>query len=113
VRVVAAEHGADDRGALSVLGVRPQVVVVQHRVQDPALDRLQAIADVRECPRGDDAERIVQVASPRLGLEGGVEVTGTRTAATGATARRRRAAGILRRLLGHAAGTLPRLGEKF
>jgi hypothetical protein len=66
VRVVLAHHVADDRRALSVLGVGAQMEVVLHRVQDAALHRLQTIAHVGQRARGDDAERVVEIATLRL-----------------------------------------------
>ena len=57
-----------------MLGVGAQVLVVQHRVQDAALHRLQAVAHVGQRARRDDAQRVVQVAAPRLGLERRVAV---------------------------------------
>ena len=64
VRVVAAHHVADHLGALAVLGVGGQVLL-PHRVEDAALDRLQAVAHVRQRARGDDRQRVVQVARLR------------------------------------------------
>ena len=46
VRVVLAHHLADDRGALAV-GARRAEPHLVHRVQDPAMDRLEAVAHVR------------------------------------------------------------------
>ena len=50
VRVVAAHHVAHDLRALAVLGVGRQVLL-PHRVQDAALDRLQAVTHVGQRPR--------------------------------------------------------------
>ena len=47
MRVIAAHDVADDLGALAVLGVGGQVLL-PHRVQDAALNRLQAVANVRQ-----------------------------------------------------------------
>jgi hypothetical protein len=41
VRMELAQHVADDGRALPVLAVRVEVQVRVHRVEDPALDRLQ------------------------------------------------------------------------
>ena len=65
--VELAQHVADDRRALAVLAVRVEVQVRVHRVEDPALDRLEAVAHVGQRARGDDADRVVQVAALRLG----------------------------------------------
>ena len=64
VRVVVAHHVADDLRALAVLGVGREVLL-PHRVEDAALDGLQAVADVRQRARRDDRQRVVQIA--RLG----------------------------------------------
>jgi hypothetical protein len=72
VRVILAEHVADDRRGFPRPRTRRQVQVLEHRVEDAALDGLQAVADVRERARGDDRERVVEI--PLLGgfLEVGV-----------------------------------------
>ena len=59
VRVVLAEHVADDRGALleRAAGVQPQLV---HRVEDAAVDGLQAVAHVGQRARHDHAHRVVE-----------------------------------------------------
>ena len=64
VRVVAAHHVADDLRALPVLDVGGQVLL-PHRVQDAALHRLEAVADVGQRARRDDRERVVEVARLR------------------------------------------------
>ena len=48
VRVVIARDIAEDLRAFTRLGVDVQMQVVVHRVQDAALDRLQAVAHVRQ-----------------------------------------------------------------
>ena len=62
--MVAAHHVADDLGALAVLGVGSQVLL-PHRVEDAALHRLQAVADVGQRARRDDRQRVVEVARLR------------------------------------------------
>ena len=64
VRVVVAHHVADDLGALAVLGVGGQVLL-PHRVEDAALHRLQAVAHVGQRARGDDRQRVVEIARLR------------------------------------------------
>ncbi len=64
VRMVAAHHVTDDFRALPVLGVGREVLL-PHRVEDAALDRLQPVANVGQRARGDDRERVVQVARLR------------------------------------------------
>src|SRR5690606_13486831 len=49
---------ADDAGALRMLAVRRQAHLV-HAVQDAALDRLEAVADVWQRPVDDDGHRVV------------------------------------------------------
>ncbi len=68
VRVVLAHHLADDRGALAVRagGRQPHL---PHRVEDPAVDRLEAVADVGQGARHDDAHRVVEIAHPHLVLD--------------------------------------------
>ena len=68
VRMVVAHHVADHLRALAVLGVGGQVLL-PHRVQDAALHRLQAVADVRQRARGDDRERVVEVPLLRRRME--------------------------------------------
>ena len=63
VGVVLAHHLADDRGALAV-GARRAEPHLAHRVEDPAMDRLQAVADVRQGARHDHAHRVIEVARP-------------------------------------------------
>ena len=78
VRVVLADDVADDRGRLLELGVGRQVEVLEHREEDPPLDRLQAVADVGKGPGRDDREGVVQVAPPGLLREGDLGVEGQR-----------------------------------
>ena len=68
VRVVVAHDVADDAGALVVPAVRPEAGV-EHRVQDPAGDRLEAVPDVRQRARHDDAHRVVDVGALHLLLD--------------------------------------------
>ena len=68
VRVVLAHHLADDRGALAVRAGRRQAHLA-HRVEDPAVDRLEAVADVGQGARHDHAHRVVEVADPHLVLD--------------------------------------------
>ena len=70
VRVVLAQHLADDARALLVRLVVGQRQVVPHRVEDTAMDRLQPVAHVGQRARYDDAHRVVQVR--RLHLLGDV-----------------------------------------
>ncbi len=68
MRVVTLHDLADHRRRLDVppVGRDPEVRV--HRVQDPPLYRLEAVADVGQGSRSDDAQRVVEVTRPgRLG----------------------------------------------
>ena len=58
VRVVLAEHVAHDRRRLLVRAAGHQAQLV-HRVQDPAMHRLEAVAHVGQRARDDDAHRVV------------------------------------------------------
>ncbi len=64
VRMKAAHHVADDLRALAVLRVGRQVLL-PHRVEDAALHRLEAVADVGQRARRDDRQRVIQVARLR------------------------------------------------
>ena len=58
VRVVLAEHVADDRRALLVRAARHQAELV-HRVQHAPVHRLESVAHVGQRARHDDAHRVV------------------------------------------------------
>ena len=62
VRMVFAEHLADDARRLGVLhaGAQPELV---HRVEDAALHRLLAVFDVRDRAAAHHAHRIGEVAA--------------------------------------------------
>jgi len=68
VGVVLAHHLADDRGALAE-GARGREPHLAHRVEDPAMDRLQAVADIRQRPGDDHAHRVVEVRDAHLVLD--------------------------------------------
>ena len=68
VRVVLAHHLADDRGALAERAGGRQAHLA-HRVEDPAVDGLEAVADVGQGARHDHAHRVVEVAHPHLVLD--------------------------------------------
>ena len=59
VRVQLAHHVADDAAALDVGAVGPQAHV-GHRVEDPALDRLQAVAGVGQRAGVDDGVGVLE-----------------------------------------------------
>jgi hypothetical protein len=63
--VETAHHVADHPGALDVTAVRAQAHLV-HLVEDAALDELEAVPGVRQCPRVDDAVGVLQVRAAHL-----------------------------------------------
>ena len=65
VRVIFAQHLADDAGRLFVgaVGVHAHVV---HGVEDAAVHRLQAVARVGQGPRHDHAHGVVQIRAAHL-----------------------------------------------
>jgi len=60
VRVVILEHLADDAGAL-VEGAVVDEALAEHRVEDAALDGLQAVAGIGQGARDDDRHRVIDV----------------------------------------------------
>ena len=68
VRVVLAHHVADDGRALAIRRGGRQAHLA-HGVEDAAMDRLEAVADVGQRPRHDDAHGVVEVARPHLVLD--------------------------------------------
>ena len=68
VRVVLAHHLADDGRALAE-GARRGEPHLAHRVEDPAVDRLEAVAHVRQRASDDDAHRVVEVRDAHLVLD--------------------------------------------
>jgi hypothetical protein len=68
VRVVIAHHVADHSGALDVPTVGAEAGVV-HRVEDLAVDGLEAVANVRQRTTDDDAHRVIEVRALHLDLE--------------------------------------------
>ena len=72
VRVQPAHDLADDAGALDVAAVGPQPHVV-HRVEDPALHRLEPVAGVRQRAGVDDRVGVLQERGPHLVADVDVE----------------------------------------
>ena len=68
VGVVRAHDVADHLGALGVGSVGQQPLVV-HRVEDPAVDRLQAVPHVGQGPRHDDRHRVLEEGALHLLLD--------------------------------------------
>ena len=65
VRVVLAEHVADDARGLLVRLV-PEDLLVLHGEEDASVDGLEAVADVRDGPADDDAHRVPEVRGAEL-----------------------------------------------
>ena len=65
VRVILAEHVSDDAGALLGGPVEVQAHLA-HGVKNAAMDRLQAVADVRQRSTDDDAHRVVEIRPAHL-----------------------------------------------
>jgi hypothetical protein len=68
VRVVFAQHIADDARALHV-GPVPDVVRLVHGEQHPAVHRFQAVPDVGQGPPDDHAHGVIEVGAPHLLFE--------------------------------------------
>ena len=65
VRVVLAHHVADDAGRFLVRLVGREAVL-EHRVEDAPVHRLQAVAGVRQRPRDDHAHGVIEVGAAHL-----------------------------------------------
>jgi len=85
--VIAAHHVAHDLGALAVLRVGGQILL-PHRVEDAALNRLESVAHIGQRARCDDGQRVVEIAALGSLVQ--------RHALGGTAARRRGAARITR-----------------
>jgi hypothetical protein len=68
VRVVLADHVADDARALLV-GAVPVVVQLVHREQHAAVHRLEAVTRIGQCAPDDHAHRVIEVRPPHLLFE--------------------------------------------
>jgi hypothetical protein len=68
VRVVLADHVADDARALLVRAV-PVVVQLVHREQHAPVHRLEAVARIGQGAPDDHAHRVVEVRAPHLLFE--------------------------------------------
>ena len=68
VRVVLADHVADDAGRLLV-GPVPVVIELVHRVQHAPVHRLQAVARIRQRAAHDHAHGVIEVAAPHFLFE--------------------------------------------
>ena len=68
VRVELPHHVADDARALRERAVGAVAAVV-HRVDHPAVHRLQAVAHLRQRTSDDDAHRVVEVGALHLELQ--------------------------------------------
>ncbi len=67
VRVVLAEHVADDGGTLAVPGRRDEALLVR-AVEDAPVDGLQPVAHIGDRSPDDHAHRVIQVRRPHLVL---------------------------------------------
>ena len=63
VRVIATDHGADHGRALAMLCIGTEMLIVQHRVENSALDRLESIAHVGQRARRDHRHGVVQIST--------------------------------------------------
>src|SRR5690606_24117169 len=68
VRVELPHHVTDHPGALDVPALGPVTAVV-HRVQDLAVNRLEAVPYVRQRPTHDHAHGVVEIRALHLDLE--------------------------------------------
>src|SRR5690606_1690434 len=68
VRVVVTHDVADDAGALDVATVRSEPGV-EHRIEDLAMHRFEAVPYVRQRSTDDDAHRIVEIGPLHLDIE--------------------------------------------
>ena len=100
VGVVLLEDLADDSRALRKR-TRGQQPLPEHRVQDPALHRFQAVADVRQRPADDHRHRVVHVGLRHLGLDVLDLLLRNRPQRTGAAGTVPRAGGIGERSFRH------------
>jgi hypothetical protein len=81
VRVIVLEHLADHAGRLLEAARREQALLL-HRVEDPPVDRLQAVAHVGQRAADDHRHRVVEERAPDLVLD----VHGRRAPSGGACA---------------------------
>jgi len=65
VRVIFTDDVADDARRLAIAAVISEAVFVG-RIEDPAVNGLEAVANVGQRPADDDAHRIVEVAGLHL-----------------------------------------------
>ena len=72
VRVIFADDVADDTGAFLVGAGRVEAEEA-HRPQQAAMDRFQAVADVRQRARGDRRQGIDEVSLRQSGVERGFD----------------------------------------
>ena len=63
VGVIVARRVAANLCALSSFGVCRQPQLVVHDVQNAALDGFEPVSDVRQSPRRDDRERVIEVSA--------------------------------------------------
>ena len=62
VRMIFADHVADDAGGFAVRLV-PLVAVLVHRIEDAPVHRLEPVARIGQRARDDHAHRVIEIAS--------------------------------------------------
>ncbi len=68
MRVIVTHDVTDDAGTLHVSAVRPEAGV-EHRVQNLAVHRFEAVPYVRQSAADDHAHRVVEVRPLHLDIE--------------------------------------------
>jgi hypothetical protein len=68
MRMVLADHVADDAGRLAIRLV-PVVAVLVHRMENAPVHRLEPVADVGQRPRHDHAHGVVEIGAAHLLLD--------------------------------------------
>src|ERR1035437_8246331 len=65
--VIRAHDVPHHFGALGMGSVGP-MSLIEHRVEDPPVNRLQAVPDMRQCPRNDDRHGVLEKRALHLFL---------------------------------------------
>ena len=65
MRVILAQHLADDTGGFLIGGVGADAHIV-HGIQDAPVDRLEPVARIRQGARHDHAHGVIQVGGAHL-----------------------------------------------
>jgi hypothetical protein len=81
--MVFADDVADDTGGLTIRLV-PFVAGLVHRIQDPAMHRLEAVAHIGQRAGHDHAQGVIEIGTLHLIDDGdGARIGGARTGFTG------------------------------